>query len=68
MLVGVIRMGLDFGYGSLKCGEEEFRFVIIVKVYFFYFIIIFFVFSFIVMVVIFFFIDLILEKYVSVYM
>ncbi|XP_061165587.1 sodium/glucose cotransporter 4-like [Saccostrea echinata] len=42
LMVGVIRMGLDFGYGSPKCGEEEFRPAIISKVHFLHFTIILF--------------------------
>ena len=42
LLVGVIRMGLDFGYGSPGCGEEDTRPVIISKVHFLHFTIILF--------------------------
>lgn len=52
MVVGATRMGLDFGYGSPKCGEEEFRPAIIAKVHFLHFTIILFVLSLIAMVVI----------------
>ncbi|XP_033750026.1 sodium/glucose cotransporter 4-like [Pecten maximus] len=42
LLVGLIRLGLDFGYGSPACGEEEFRPSIIAKVHFLHFTIILF--------------------------
>ena len=42
LLVGLIRMGLDFGYGSPGCGEEDTRPVIISKVHFLHFTIILF--------------------------
>ncbi|KAK3602345.1 hypothetical protein CHS0354_013337 [Potamilus streckersoni] len=42
LLVGLIRMGLDFGYGSPSCGEEDFRPTIISKVHFLHFTIILF--------------------------
>ncbi|XP_060592181.1 sodium/glucose cotransporter 4-like isoform X2 [Ruditapes philippinarum] len=42
LLVGLIRMGLDFGYGSPACGEEDTRPVIISKVHFLHFTIILF--------------------------
>ena len=42
LLVGLIRMGLDFGYGSPKCGEEEFRPSILSQVHFLHFTIILF--------------------------
>ncbi|KAL3866751.1 hypothetical protein ACJMK2_044027 [Sinanodonta woodiana] len=45
LLVGLIRMGLDFGYGSPSCGEEDFRPTIISKVHFLHFTIILFVVS-----------------------
>ncbi|KAK3602342.1 hypothetical protein CHS0354_013334 [Potamilus streckersoni] len=42
LLVGLIRMGLDFGYGSPNCGEKDFRPTIISKVHFLHFTIILF--------------------------
>ncbi|XP_069137178.1 sodium/glucose cotransporter 4-like [Argopecten irradians] len=42
LLVGLIRLGLDFGYGSPACGEEDFRPSIISKVHFLHFTIILF--------------------------
>ena len=42
LVVGAIRMGLDFGYGSPGCGEEDNRPLIISKVHFLHFTIILF--------------------------
>ncbi|OWF52829.1 sodium/glucose cotransporter 4-like [Mizuhopecten yessoensis] len=42
LLVGLLRLGLDFGYGTPACGEEEFRPAIIAKVHFLHFTIILF--------------------------
>ena len=42
LVVGLIRMGLDFGYGSPGCGEEDTRPVIISKIHFLHFTIILF--------------------------
>ncbi|KAK3097935.1 hypothetical protein FSP39_014669 [Pinctada imbricata] len=42
LVTGVIRMGLDFGYGSPGCGEEDTRPSVISKVHFLHFTIILF--------------------------
>ncbi|KAK7463965.1 hypothetical protein BaRGS_00038047 [Batillaria attramentaria] len=42
LVVGLIRMGMDFGYGSPACGEEDTRPPIIAKVHFLHFTIILF--------------------------
>ena len=42
LVVGAIRMGLDFGYGSPGCGVEDNRPLIISKVHFLHFTIILF--------------------------
>ena len=42
LVVGLIRMGLDFGYGSPACGEADNRPVIISKIHFLHFTIILF--------------------------
>ncbi|XP_060066500.1 sodium/glucose cotransporter 4-like [Ylistrum balloti] len=42
LLVGLIRLGLDFGYGSPACGEEEFRPSFLSQVHFLHFTIILF--------------------------
>ena len=52
LLVGVIRMGLDFGYGSPACGEEDTRPAIIAKVHFLHFTILLFVIALLATVVI----------------
>jgi len=52
LLVGLIRMGLDFGYGSPGCGEEDTRPTVISKIHFLHFtIILFFVSLFVTIVV-----------------
>ncbi|XP_045172321.2 sodium/glucose cotransporter 4-like [Mercenaria mercenaria] len=50
--VGLIRMGLDFGYGSLGCGEEDSRPLVISKIHFLHFTIILFLISLIVTILI----------------
>ena len=67
LVVGLIRMGLDFGYGSPACGEEDMRPYIIAKVHFLHFAIILFVISFVSTIVISLLADPIAEKHVSTY-
>ncbi|KAL8575179.1 hypothetical protein ACOMHN_042489 [Nucella lapillus] len=52
LAVGIIRMALDFGYGSPACGEEDTRPLIIAKVHFLYFTIILFVVALLAIVII----------------
>ncbi|XP_071167276.1 sodium/glucose cotransporter 4-like isoform X1 [Mytilus edulis] len=52
LIVGLVRMGLDFGYGSPKCGEEDTRPSVISKVHFLHFTIFLFFFSMIVTIVV----------------
>ncbi|CAC5389578.1 SLC5A9 [Mytilus coruscus] len=52
LIVGLVRMGLDFGYGSPKCGEEDTRPTVISKVHFLHFTIFLFFFSMIVTIVV----------------
>ena len=47
LVVGVVRMGLDFGYGSPACGEDDPRPVIVSKIHFLHFTILLFVISFV---------------------
>ncbi|ESP00615.1 hypothetical protein LOTGIDRAFT_213032 [Lottia gigantea] len=52
LLVGVIRMALDFGYGAPRCGEAEFRPDVISKIHFLHFTILLFVISLVATIVI----------------
>nr|WLN44354.1 AAT14 [Sinonovacula rivularis] len=52
LVVGLIRMGLDFGYGSPMCGEEDTRPSIIADVHFLHFACILFVISLIATIII----------------
>lgn len=52
LVVGAIRMGLDFGYGSPGCGEEDFRPTVISKIHFLHFTIILFLISLIATIII----------------
>ncbi|KAH3830210.1 sodium/glucose cotransporter 4-like [Dreissena polymorpha] len=52
LVVGLIRMGLDFGYGSPGCGEEDTRPAVISKIHFLHFTIILFVVSLAVTVIV----------------
>lgn len=52
LVVGLIRMGLDFGYGSPGCGEEDHRPAIIGRVHFLHFTIILFLIALVATVVI----------------
>jgi hypothetical protein len=66
LVVGLTRMGLDFGYGSPKCGEEEFRPAIISKVHFLHFTIILFFLSLFATIIITLFTAPIPDKHVSI--
>ena len=68
LVVGLIRMGLDFGYGSPNCGEEDTRPAILSKVHFLHFTIILFFLSMFVMVVVSLMTDPVDEKHVSLYL
>jgi len=52
LVVGLIRMGLDFGYNSPACGEEDLRPAIISKVHFLHFTIILFLVSLFVTIIV----------------
>ncbi|XP_046584860.1 sodium/glucose cotransporter 4-like [Haliotis rubra] len=52
LVIGLIRMGLDFGYGTPGCGEEDNRPLIISKVHFLHFTILLFVVSMVATIVI----------------
>lgn len=52
LVIGIVRMALDFGYGSPDCGEEDTRPVIIRRLHFLHFTILLFVVSFVATVVI----------------
>ena len=52
LVMGVVRMGLDFGYGSPACGEDDNRPSIISKVHFLHFTILLFVVALLAIVVI----------------
>lgn len=52
LVIGIVRMALDFGYGSPDCGEEDKRPVIIGRLHFLHFTILLFVVSFVATVVI----------------
>ena len=68
LVVGLIRMGLDFGYGSPNCGEEDTRPAIVSKVHFLHFTILLFFLSMFVMAVVSLMTDPVDEKHVSLYL